>query len=183
MKKTLYYILISFLLISCEYEPTGNYFTELTPPEDFITMEILLNNTDPSDTIYICRNTRILIKVQAENKNLRYATVLLNDLEDYFLFSNPFDFVLYPDEIGEGVHKLTVKAVFASGSGSLAEAMGMEGYMGEMSWNIRVIPNPGNHFTAGYRLNEDGFLEIYWDNGIPESAIEKYTIRQRRKKF
>jgi hypothetical protein len=48
--------------------------------------------------------------------------------------------------------------------------------MGELSWNLCVIHNPPDHFEVGYRLNEDGFLEIYWENSVSENAIEKYTI-------
>ena len=174
MKKLSYLILtISVLFTSCEYEPNGSNFVQLTPPADSLAIGISLNDINPLDTIYIYQDTRILIKINAE-KELQQATILIDGQE---LWDNPFDFTLRPNELGEGVHTLTVKAVFASGSGSLADMMGLEGYMGELSWNIRVIPNPESHFEVGYRLNKDGFLEIYWDNIIPENLIEKYTMR------
>ena len=180
MKKTSYYILIIIIVLftSCEYSPSGSNFVELTKPADSIAIGISLNDINPADTIYIYQDTRISVKLFADSKDLRQATVFL-DSQQYYLWnsSDNFDFVIRPYEVEEGVHKLTVNAVFASGSGSLAEIMGMEGYMGEMSWNIRVIPNPESHFQVGYRINKDGFLEIYWDNAVPENVIEKYTVR------
>ncbi|MFZ4456178.1 MAG: hypothetical protein ACOYOT_08155 [Bacteroidales bacterium] len=74
------------------------------------------------------------------------------------------------------MHKLSIKATFTSGTGSLAEMAGLEGYGGDLSWNLRVISNPENNFNLGYRLNKDGFVEVFWTNTIPESMIEKYVI-------
>jgi hypothetical protein len=177
MKKIPCYILIAICLFtSCEYDPSGNNFLELTPPDDYIISEISLNDMDPSDTIYVFQDTRISIKINA-SKELRQAVILFDGSEYKYLWSNPFNFVIRPGEISEGVHKLTVNAFFASGTGSLAEMMGMEGYVGELSWNIRVIPDPASSFEVGYRVNKEGFLEVYWDNTIPESSIEKYTVR------
>ena len=52
MKKMLYYIFATIILFtSCEYDPSGNNFIELSPPDDFIAVEISLNDIDPSDTI------------------------------------------------------------------------------------------------------------------------------------
>ena len=176
MKNIPYFFLITICLFtSCEYDPQGNNFIELTPPDEFIAVEISLNDIDPSDTIYVFQDTRFSIKINAKNKELRQAKVLLDD-QVYNLWGNPFEFVIRLNEVREGVHQLTVNAVFASGSGSLAEMMGLEGYMGELSWNVRVIPNYESIFKVNYRTNEEGFLEIYWNNSISEHAIEKYAV-------
>ena len=175
MKKILYILIAVGLFSSCEYDPSGNNFIELTPPDDFIAIDISLNDVDPADTIYVFENTRISIRINAEKK-LKQAVVLLDGKEYYYL-NNSSDFILRRNELKEGVHKLTVNAVFSSGTGSLAEMMGMEGYMGELSWNIRVMPDPATHFKVDYRLNEEGFLEIYWKNIIPEDAIKEYVVR------
>jgi hypothetical protein len=164
-----------FSFISCEYDPSGNNFVELTPPDDTIPIEISLNNVNPSDTIYVYQDTKFSIKINSP-KDFRQAVILLDGQECNYMWNNSLDFIIRPEQISEDVHKLTVNAIFASGTGSLAEMMGLEGYMGELSWNIRVIHNPQNHFEVGYRINEDGFLEIYWKNAVPENIIEKYTI-------
>ena len=178
MNKLIFILLLStiYLFSSCEYEPNGNNFVELTPPEDYIPIEISLNNVNPSDTIYVYQNTSISIKINTPKK-LRQIIILLDGQEYTNMWDNSLNFILRPEQISEGVHKLTVNAVFATGTGSLADMMGLEGYMGELSWNIRVIPNLESLFKVEYRVNEDGFLEIYWNNTIPEYEIAKYVVR------
>lgn len=102
--------------------------------------------------------------------------MLLDGQEFQNMWSDSVGFVLHPDHIDEGVHKLTVVVMFTSGTGSLAELMGLEGYMGELSWNIRVVHNPEDLFKVEYLINEEGFLELFWDTALPESFIESYTI-------
>lgn len=175
MNKLIFTISTILLFAACEYEPSGTNFLDLTPPEDYIPVDISLNEIDPSDTIYLYRNALISIKISSPKELLR-AEVLLDGEKYKNMSANTFDFMCYPDEIDEGEHKLTVVAGFTSGTGSLAEIMGMEGYMGEMSWNIRVIHNLKDRFKVKHRINEEGFLELYWNNAIPDSYIEGYTI-------
>lgn len=166
---------IIFLFAACEYEPSGNNFVELTPPEDYIPFEISLNDLNPSDTILMYQNTAFSIKINTP-KDLSKVVVLLDGREYTNMCYNSSNFVINPDQISEGVHKLTVNAISSSGTGSLAEMMGLEAYMGELSWNILVIHNPRDRFELGYRINQEGFLEIFWENAVPENFIEKYTV-------
>ena len=164
-----------YMFASCEYVPNGNNFVELTPPKDYIPIEITLNNVNPSDTIYVYQNTSISIKIKTA-VDLKQAEVLLDGKIYTSMQENVLNFILRPEDISEGVHKLTVNAVFTSGTGSLADMMGLEGYTGELSWNICVIQNIQDRFEVGYRANEEGFLEIYWKNNFPENIIQKYNI-------
>lgn len=163
------------LFVACEYEPSGNNFLDIAPPEEYIPIEISLNDFNPSDTIYLYQNTTISITINSQ-KDLQQALVLLDGQEYKYMWSNSLGFLFYPEQMDEGLHKLTVDATFSSGTGSLAEMIGLEGYTGELSWNIRVIHNPQDHFEVKYRINEEGFLELFWDNVIPDNYIDSYTI-------
>lgn len=177
MNKLNFLLLLSiiFLFAACEYEPNGTNFVELTPPEDSIQIEILLNDVTPSDTIYIYQYTSIALKINAQ-KELQQAVLLLDGQEYLNIWGNSASFEINPDQLNEGLHELTLNSIFSTGTGSLAEMMGLEGYVGELSWNLCVIQNPQDKFTVEYRLNEEGFLELFWDNAIPEKYIEKYTL-------
>jgi hypothetical protein len=176
MGKLIFIISTTILLFAaCEYNPSGNNFLDLTPPEDYISFEISLNDLNPSDTLYLYQNTLITMKISSP-KDLLQAVMLIDGQEYKNMWIDSLGFMFYPDQIDEGVHKLTIVASFTSGTGSLAEIMGLEGYMGELSWNIRVIHNPQDRFKVEYRINEEGFLELFWKNAIPDSYIESYTI-------
>jgi hypothetical protein len=86
-------------------------------------------------------------------------------------------FSIDPKTLSEGVHKLSINATFTSGTGSLAEMLGLEKYNGEIMWIIKVVHNIEEYFKPQYRKNEDGFLEVMWNNTFPESQIEKYTVK------
>lgn len=176
MNKLIFIISTTILLfVACEYEPRGNNFLDLTPPEDIIPIEISLNDINPSDTIYLYKNTLISIKISSPI-DLQQAVVLLDGEQYKNIGSELPGFTFYPDQMDEGVHKLTVDAIFTSGTGSLAEMMGLEGYTGELSWNIRVIHHPQDRFKVNYRVNEEGFFELFWNNAIPDNYIERYTV-------
>lgn len=164
-----------FLFAGCEYNPSGNNFVELTPPADYIPIEISLNDIDPSDTIYVYQNTLFTVEMNS-TKDLFQASILLDGQEYANIPNSPYSFIINPGPLTEGVHKLTVNALFSSGTGSLAEMMGLEGYMGELSWNICVLHNLQDAYEIGYRINDEGFLEIFWKSYIPKSLIEKYTV-------
>src|SRR5512133_3923103 len=163
------------LFVACEYEPAGNNFVEINPPEENILIAISLNDVNPLDTIYLYQNTSFSIKTYPQ-KDLLETTVLLDDKEYKRFSGNSLSFVMSPDQLTDGVHKLTVNASFSSGTGSLADKMGLEGYIGEVSWNIHVIRDPQKYFVVGYRINNEGFLEISWKNVVPESLISYYTV-------
>lgn len=176
MNKLIFIIPTTILLfVACEYKPRGNNFLDLTPPEDNIPIEISLNDINPSDTIYLYKNTLISIKISS-TIDLQQAVVLLDGEQYKNMESDTPGFTFYPDQIDEGVHKLTVDATFTSGTGSLAEMMGLEGYKGELSWNIRVIHHPQDRFKVNYRVNKEGFFELFWNNAIPDNYIQRYTV-------
>ena len=177
MNRLNYILVLTILLLSpaCEYEPGGNNFMELTPPEDYIPVEILLNDVNPSDTIYVYQNTTISVKIKTP-KDLLQASVFMDEKIYANLRSNSLSFEINPIQFSEGTHQMTVNAVFTSGTGSLAEMMGLERYEGDLSWTVRVIDDGQDLMELGYRINEDGFLEIFWDSPINENVVEKYTV-------
>ena len=164
-----------FLFVGCEYDPIGENFVELTPPENDIPVEISLNEVNPSDTIYVYQNTSFSIKIKS-SKSLVKAEILMDGQVYANMWDNTLSLSVNPDQLTEGVHKISVNAAFTSGTGSLAEMMGMEGYIGDLSWNIRVIQNIQDRFQPAYRINKEGFLELFWENTVPEGIIEKYRV-------
>lgn len=163
------------LFVACEYVPSDSNFVGLTPPEDYIPNQISLNDVPLSDTICMYKNTSISIKIKSPN-DLQEVVVLLDGAKYLSLENKSLNFDIDPNQLREGVHTLTVSAVFTSQTGSLAEKMGLENYMGELSWHLNVVHNPQDHFMLGHRINEEGFVEIYWKNVVPDSVFEKYTV-------
>ncbi|MFA6809147.1 MAG: hypothetical protein WCR27_09160 [Eubacteriales bacterium] len=178
MNKLNYILLLTtlYLFVACEYEPNGENVVELNPPENTIPIKISLNDVNPSDSIYIYTNTSFSINIDVAKKLLQ-AVVLLDGQEYKLMSDKSLNFIINPDELSEGIHRMTVKAAFSSGTKSLAEMMGLETYQGDLSWNLRVIHNPREHFKIKGHINQEGFFELNWEHNLPESLIDKFTIQ------
>lgn len=185
--KTFYcFLLIVIVFASCEYEPGGiNYNREVSPPDEAIEVNITLNDFQPEDTIYIFNSSaNFNVRFNAGGNEILQFKYAIDNREPEMLHflqpspTNQFSFTVH--DFGESnKHTLTLDAVFKSGTGSLADMLGMEGYQGKMKWNIKLISNT-NQFKIGYRKSNDGFLEIYWDHqaAFPESIVEKYLVEK-----
>lgn len=163
------------MLVGCEYSPMGENIIDLKTPDKNIPVAITLNNVNPADTIYVYQTTSVTIQIKS-TKSLVNAEVMLNNNVFATISQSFLSFDLIPGQLADGVYKLSVNANFTSGTGSLAEQMGMEQYSGGLSWTIRVISHPENYFKADYRLNKEGYLEYYWSNKVPPSCIDRYEI-------
>jgi len=153
----------------------SEYYRELDPPVASIPLEINLNDIDLSDTIYIMDVTRLILKVNTYGKTLRNVQYLLENNS----IGSGSEVIINPNDIDDGKYKLTVEVTVSSGTGSLADMMGMEGYQGEISWNIRIMKNFDPGLKLGFRKNADNLLEFYWETStyIPKSIFEKYEVR------
>nr|MDA3853984.1 hypothetical protein [Bacteroidales bacterium] len=176
MKRLINTSLILLILFSaCEYEPKTENFQQLLPPEASIPFEISLNDINPSDTIYIYQNTTISIRVSS-TKDLIEAKVYYDGEEYFNTRKDSLKYTIYPDRESKGMHTLRVNANFTSNTGSLAEMKGLETYDGETTWNIIVIHNPKELLKLKHQINEEGYLELSWRNGIPDKHIKAYTL-------
>ena len=179
--KTFCILCIVFLIIACEYKVDGDFYREVTPPEPEIQFEVKLNNIYPADTIYLLSAARITLYLNTNERELYDLKITLDGrtLEHFQAHDGirPYVFFIDPSEISDGNHKLSVNIITASGSGSLADLMKMEGYQGEMVWNVYTVNNFEEKFTLGFRKME-GMLEFYWElPEIPHVLFDKYEIR------
>jgi len=173
---------IVLLIISCEYKPEGDFYHEVTPPEAEALFEIQLNQIQPLNTIFLFGITQLTLHLNTYGKELYELKISMDGrtLELYSIYGVPgnYGFMINPWEFSNGDHKLSVSIVTASGSGSLADMMGMEGYQGEISWNVYTINDLEDKFNINYRKTEDDMLEFRWEmQNIPETIFEKYEIQ------
>lgn len=174
MKSLFLCLAIVFALVSCEYKADSEYYRELDTPAVSIPLEINLNDVAPNDTIYIMNVTRLTLEVNTFGKSLKDIQYMIDDQ----IYSSGHEAIIYPHDMADGTYKLTVVVAVSSGTESLADMMGIEGYEGEMSWNVRIMKNFEPELKLGFRKNADNLLEFYWETSyIPKSIFEKYEVR------
>ena len=178
MKRYIFFSAFVILLVSCEYKLEETNFREKEPPSEYAYMEINLNDINPLDTIYIWAPTRFTCSVNSGQLQIHKIDITINgsSVELKVQSQSNISFNLYPEYYGNGNHKLKVDCITSSGTRSLADLLGYEGYQFEAIWNIKVI-NLSDGFKSGYRILENGQVELYWDNPfLPDVLIEGYRV-------
>ena len=180
MRKLINLILLAALLFSCEYEPDGNNFKNIEPPDEMIYIDITLNDIAPNDTIYMFENTLINVRINTGGREVKQLSIYINENEHHSSFNQSyysFQINSYDLDWESNDNTLTINSIIGAGTGSLADIMGLEGYLGELTWHIKYIHNSEN-FIFDHRKTEDGFMEIFWDfPDVPDRFIDRYEVR------
>ena len=167
MKVYVYFFTLVILLVSCEYQLEEINYREIDPPSENVVMEINLNNIHPLDTIYVWAPTILACNIVSKQFVIHQADIKIDNSSVPLagVSTSNVSFYVYPDQIGYGEHQLTMNCITSSGTKSLADLMGFEGYEFETQWNIKVI-KLSDYFVGRYRILGDGQVELYWDNSI-----------------
>ncbi|MBL7857773.1 MAG: hypothetical protein JNM57_08790 [Cyclobacteriaceae bacterium] len=167
VKRARLLVLLSVLLLSCNFQPEGEIFTKVTPPSTtglFINLE---NDTD--QIIQLKEKTTFAYTIETDGKPLLESRVLLNGNVIWVssLLSSAFD--LDPALLNSGSYTLKIEFRVKSESGSIADEAGAE-YI--VVWkqktivvdhNIPTTPDDPNAIAISRIENADGILMIYWN--------------------
>lgn len=159
MKKLLIALGILFGAASCVYTPDEKVFLEVEKkiPQSTIS----LNNYNNKDTIYLIEPASFQYNASAVNVSILGTEVLLgstqllktNNANGYFHISD--------NNLRTGVFELKIQLTSSSGTGSLADRLGIETTQIWKKWIviIDIDPPPAPILTA---TKENGFLKISW---------------------
>jgi hypothetical protein len=151
------------LLFACAYEPEGEYVNpSIYRPLDNIPASI--NIDDVEGEVPLVFRTSFLFSVDRAGKPVIYAKVYsegkeisvggLNDL---------YSFLVDPEELSNGSHEYDIEVKISSGSGSIAESLGIEYYLIRKKLVVSVdksIPQPVTSLTA---TMVDGYMTLTWE--------------------
>jgi len=190
MKRHIYFSALIIMLVSCEFKLEETNHREIEPPLDYVMMEFNLNDIHPLETINIWERTRFTFSLNAGHRSIHRVEVRIgNHLVSVLDGSthSSFSFEVDPSMVSSGVHRLQVNCITSSGTRSLADLMGFEGYQLEAYWNINVLdPEVINKtisegFIGGFRILEGGHLELFWDNPLlPDDVVTYYFVDRVR---
>lgn len=175
--KFIYCVYCLFLLTACEYKIHEN-FVDIEKPQEEINVSVDLNTLHNGQAILINKTTRMDYSLSAFGKDIKSVRFKLGDqVWDYQDMQANGSIYIGEEQFPSGSYTLECDFMATSGSGSIADQMGQEGYTGQMSWPVIIdydmeLPN-----TVSYRTNEDGFLELSW--GLPVMShlkVSSYTV-------
>ena len=165
-KSTLVVVWILVLIITaCEYKPTGIYEADVKPITE--APPLLVNLDFTSDTLYLSFDRNITFKYSANDSLVRYAYFSINDHQlalveqNTGLFSTAFSSANYNKNTA---YTLKIEFFRSSGSNSLADKLGKEGfiYAKEITVFFEDFNGTSNIPTILSATPENGSLKITW---------------------
>ena len=147
------------LFTGCEYNLTEENFVEIEPPSEtrFFDLDLI----PAGDTIKIFKKTNLNFSFNTDGLDLLFATMTLQD--NYWEFySNTGSVIINPKKNEYGLDTLSLSIYLKSGTGSIADYSGMEGYYLEKKWIVILDGRPAPKIIPSKHINDDGFLVIEW---------------------
>jgi hypothetical protein len=177
-------ILLSGWLTSCEFQPHDFPDANIEKPADE-GPPIVLSLNDYHDTIKLGWITDFNYSISGTtNKILAVEISIGSKVIHEYLADNQqaFSFSFDPSTIPDGNYHLNIKIITLTGSGSLAEKFGYEGYLYELDWPViidKAIPQ-GNYYTAFEKVHNPEGLKLSWVAFNHANYIKYVIYRQFR---
>lgn len=151
--------IISSLSNSCEFEPHKVY--ERTVIENVSAPEIQIIELNLEyDTIFLYGSKQVRFNFQSSDQGILAVRFTIDNEEEYLVKSNKGTFYLDYRMATNGIHSLVLEVFTESGSGSIAEIFGREGFVFSKSWVLYIDENYNHNVQS--TIN-NGFLKLSWN--------------------
>ncbi len=146
-------------LQSCIYETNLVTEVNIQKPNTFQRMDISLSSTE--DSIIIFDQTKFNFNVNTYNLNFNVAVLKYLNVEQTFDQSSG-SFTIIPDVTNENWFDLTIDFYAFTGSGSIADKLKVENYVGTKTWKVRFFNLKTFDYHFQSHVNSDSLLEVFW---------------------
>lgn len=175
MKYGILLLLGIFCWISCEM-PLHDNFVEMEKPDKELQMGILLDAQKQGDTIVIYKPTQVGYIMKALGKKVDMAFFRMGDKE-WSVYEEEGSFYVGPENFPDGSYSLVCQLYSKTNTGSLADQVDREYYMGEIVWpvEIKYEQAPGKALSA--LVEEDGYMHVSWNKPyLKQKQFLKYEV-------
>jgi hypothetical protein len=175
MRSKIFFIalILLFTKSSCDYELEMENYVKRNPPDNYV--EIFIETLTPGDTMLVIEPVKFSYNFSLPGKKFDGAVFRLRNRE--WKIKDPSGFILIdPKELNIGFHTLELIFQFASGTGSLADQLNMEGYSANLDWTLLIQDSNISNIDLEYKINDDGFLEFNWKS-FNYSNFDYYSLR------
>lgn len=161
MRNILYiFISIGFAIVinSCEYNPIGEYERKANENVAAPDIQVLDLNLD-NDTVFLYTGLDVAFRFISSAQSIKNVKFTVDGKEAYNNSIANGQFYIDYGKINEGNHTLHLEITTATGSGSIADHLGAEGFLFSKSW-ILVVDKSFYSKTTATSFN--GFLKLSW---------------------
>ena len=143
----------------CEYDLSKENFIDIQKPSG--THKFDLSLLKEEDTIKVFNQTEFTYNINTYGLKIHKAGFELNN-KTWSVFSEKGSFSIAPNDYPAGFDTLSLTIITNSGTGSVSDVVGAEGYIVEKKWLLLIDGRPSEKITATNSITEVGFMKISW---------------------
>jgi len=177
-------ILVQILLPGCEFRPDEIYVTQINPPDEQGPL-IRISLNDKYDTLKIGWATNFTYNITGTNKKVVAVTVNLDGQELHHYvgeYGQTFNFIVDPANLNDGNYHLHIEVMISTGSGSLADILGAEGYLYEMDWPLIIDRTPPGKLNIISIDSLETGVKITWEK-FDHPSFKSYKLTKTSSAF
>jgi len=157
MKRFLIYISVLLIIPGCKYNPTGENYKDISKPAENPLFDLTV--IPEMDTIDIFARTLFSYTFNSHGLEMKSAQFNI-DGKGVELIRDMKTIGIDPQYYQEGYHVLSMVIYTNSGTGSIADVAGAEGYKIEKKWVLNINSNPIIPIVK--TITKEGFLKLSW---------------------
>lgn len=121
--------LLCVVLDGCDFNPKDEYFRDLNPNPD--PLEVTISVIGQGDTLVLIQNKSFRFQLRPADCDPLFYRILVNGTEVELCELNSAEFTISPKDydLPEGAYVLSVEVGVHSGTGSIADVTGAEGFL------------------------------------------------------
>jgi hypothetical protein len=132
---------------------------DIKKPNTFQQFDITLSAT--KDSIVVFGQTDFNFSVNTYNLKFNVAVLKYLHKEQTFEQSSG-SFTLYPELSNENWFDLTIDFYVCTGTGSIADKLNAENYLGSKTWKVKYLDLKSFNYQFQNHINADSILEVFW---------------------
>ena len=171
----LFFLFSLFIFSSCEYKLKGDYFRDLNanPPAN-----VLITITGHSDTLVATSNQSYYVHVSCGNRTVLFYRLYIDGVQKNFENVTSNNFYIEPMTYTDldGVYRMTVEAGINTGSGSIGDILGTEGYLISKDFILVVLREQGSFYPNLQFNRTNGTMKVILDVPSDIQNVKKVTF-------
>ena len=158
--KTIHYsllILVLVIMAGCGYTLSEENMLDVKEPASSVRIDLSLIKA--TDTIKITEKQLIEYSVNTYGLKLQMVEFKLGSYLKWDIPAASGSFTIDPSTLSVGVYDLTMDVYTNSGTGSLADKTGYEGYLAKRTWKVKIISNTTGGNNGGTTTPVDSTID------------------------
>ncbi len=162
---------LAFGIESCEYNLHDLYENPTHADAGEPQVNLIELNLD-QDTVYLYADKDVTFRFSSSNQEIRSIRYIVDGEVKDTVNSDHGEFLMVMNDFNSGTYDLSIQVITGSGTGSIAEQLGAEGYFVENHWVLVVIRNNGGMCT---HRAEQGYLRLDFP-AMHGSDLKEYIV-------